>query len=129
MREQGRKGAWVRRLRSRLAEAQNQRCAYCFRRFGEHGKRSVATIDEVVARKHGGKRKYMNCVAACDGCNTKRGHGSALQFAAAVLAKRQLHDWAALSPTKKWRMWKRREGPHPLLGRPPAIIYPERGWW
>lgn len=63
-------------LREHLT-AQDHRCAYCRRRVAADatGERR-ATIDHVVARKEGGADARANTVAACLGCNTRKGHGS-----------------------------------------------------
>lgn len=45
-------------------------CQYCFDRFPDH----ELTIDHVVPRAAGGKTSWENCVAACQQCNTRKGH-------------------------------------------------------
>lgn len=63
--------AW---LRAHLAE-QDGRCAYCRRRIGIDlpGNRR-ATVDHVVPRRMNGADARANTVAACLGCNTRKGH-------------------------------------------------------
>jgi len=56
----------------------NATCAYC----GGHG----STIDHIVPRSRGGKNSWLNTVAACGGCNQRKGDrelaaaGMALRF-------------------------------------------------
>ncbi|CAN5283662.1 hypothetical protein BH11PSE11_BH11PSE11_07680 [soil metagenome] len=45
-------------------------CAYCGERFA-HQKLSR---DHILARTHGGRDTWMNCVTACRVCNQKKGH-------------------------------------------------------
>ncbi len=41
------------------------RCAYCGRK--------AATIDHLLPRSRGGEWSWANCVAACSGCNERKG--------------------------------------------------------
>lgn len=50
----------------------NHTCAYC----GKY----ADTIDHVIPRKEGGLSTYDNCVAACVGCNRKKGHKTLKQM-------------------------------------------------
>lgn len=66
--------AYLIRLRQRLSEAQNHRCAYC-------GTREVPlTIDHVIPRSRGGRYGYANCVAACEPCNHDRDNRNAFTY-------------------------------------------------
>lgn len=61
---------WIaQRLRARLAEAQNWRCAYC------HGclEPDTVTIEHVVPLVLGGEDAWENMAAACQRCNQRRG--------------------------------------------------------
>ncbi|HEY3502290.1 MAG TPA: HNH endonuclease [Actinocatenispora sp.] len=66
------------------------RCAYCGGR--------AATLDHVLPRSRGGANTWLNTVAACGGCNQRKGDrtpaeaGMPLRIAPAVPA------WAALTP-------------------------------
>jgi 5-methylcytosine-specific restriction endonuclease McrA len=62
------------RLRQRILESQNHRCAYCFT------DNKVITLDHVVPVSQGGKASYYNLVAACDPCNQRRGIIDAYEF-------------------------------------------------
>ncbi len=62
------------RLRQRILESQNHRCAYCFTDY------KVITLDHVVPVSQGGKPSYNNLVAACDPCNQNRGNMDAYEF-------------------------------------------------
>lgn len=66
--------AWRRRMIRRLSEAQNHRCCYCgVDMVADHLHQHGATIEHVVTRAAGGKTTWLNLVAACRTCNTKRG--------------------------------------------------------
>jgi 5-methylcytosine-specific restriction endonuclease McrA len=45
------------------------RCMYCGKRFGA----SHLSIDHVVPKSRGGKSTWLNVVAACNPCNTRKG--------------------------------------------------------
>jgi 5-methylcytosine-specific restriction endonuclease McrA len=63
------------KLRSRLSEAQNHRCAYCGCDI-----RDSATIDHLQAHSQGGRADYDNCVAACPKCNMERDQKNPQRF-------------------------------------------------
>lgn len=65
--------ATMKRLRRRLAEAQNWRCAYCGVGMSEDPKGlDKATLDHVVTLHHGGSNAPANLVVACFLCNEYR---------------------------------------------------------
>lgn len=78
-----RRGAGIaisKRLR-RLSEAQNHRCAYCHCVLVyEQDRNESMTIDHVVPVSKGGKRKWINEVAACARCNRLKDNMSADEF-------------------------------------------------
>lgn len=43
------------------------RCAYC------GGQKERLSIDHIIPKSRGGKTSFENCVAACRGCNLKKG--------------------------------------------------------
>lgn len=43
------------------------RCAYC-------GRLTATTMDHVVPRSRGGATSWLNAVAACEGCNARKGN-------------------------------------------------------
>jgi 5-methylcytosine-specific restriction endonuclease McrA len=51
------------------------RCQYCLNMFH----RSKLTLDHVLPKSLGGKRSFMNFVAACAPCNTRRGNDVSIQ--------------------------------------------------
>jgi 5-methylcytosine-specific restriction endonuclease McrA len=73
----------ISKLRRKLCEAQNHRCAYCgdrviqvwevrqiyknYKSPSKHPK--LATLDHVIPKTHGGKADYGNSVVACKSCN------------------------------------------------------------
>jgi 5-methylcytosine-specific restriction endonuclease McrA len=63
-------------VRTRLAEAQNWKCCYCYCEMNgipDH-KRSV-TIEHVTPKSLGGTDDETNLAAACKRCNNARGNG------------------------------------------------------
>ncbi|MEM6476636.1 MAG: HNH endonuclease [Pseudomonadota bacterium] len=65
--------ARFRRIRHKLAQAQNFTCCYCGRRFGAKGTRFAATIEHLKPKMDGGSNKQDNLAAACLHCNQHRG--------------------------------------------------------
>lgn len=60
-------------LRTRLAEAQNWRCAYCgIKCTDEREIGHSATIEHIVPRSIGGRDVWENMVMACKNCNSNR---------------------------------------------------------
>lgn len=76
-----------RKIAVMLSESQNWKCCYCGEvmwhpKVGGYGPIELrATFDHVIAQVHGGSDSLDNLVMACWGCNTKRGHQSAWEFA------------------------------------------------
>lgn len=66
----------------RLAEAQNWRCAYCAVVFvmAPRDHDHAPSFDEVIPRALGGAKDWDNQVAACRGCNNRRGIMPARKF-------------------------------------------------
>lgn len=64
-----------RRLLAVMIQEQFGRCHYCNVSFNMFSATSALrpTIDEKVPRSLGGVRTRSNCVAACDGCNRRKG--------------------------------------------------------
>jgi 5-methylcytosine-specific restriction endonuclease McrA len=66
-----------------------RRCGYC------HG--TATTVDHIVPRSRGGRNTWLNTIAACDGCNQRKGDrppaeaGMRLRFDATV------PTWASLA--------------------------------
>ncbi|MDR1077304.1 MAG: HNH endonuclease [Propionibacteriaceae bacterium] len=54
--------------KSAVLRRDNYRCAYCGRPAG--------TVDHVQARSRGGMSNWLNCVAACFDCNSRKGDRS-----------------------------------------------------
>ena len=71
------------RIRERLSEAQNHRCAYC---GGDV--RETATLEHVVSKYAGGKNAQDNLVVACPGCNVRRGKINAFKFFRKITGQR-----------------------------------------
>jgi len=72
------------RLRARLAEAQNHRCCYCGVRMADTTKQpDSVTLEHVQAKSHGGRTTFWNCAAACYLCNYTRDVINPTKFAKA----------------------------------------------
>ncbi len=55
--------------RRNIIARDDYRCQYCAKRFGA----SHLSIDHVVPKSRGGKSTWLNVVAACSPCNTRKG--------------------------------------------------------
>lgn len=70
-----------RKRRLALAGSQAWRCCYCSGIMDMDGERAaLATVDHVIPAATGGPTNFMNCVAACRGCNAARGVMRATRF-------------------------------------------------
>jgi 5-methylcytosine-specific restriction endonuclease McrA len=69
----------TKRLRRRLSEAQNHRCAYCGKQFGSKYY-DRCTIEHYQAKSHGGRTNFDNTVVACCRCNQQRGNAHPMKF-------------------------------------------------
>jgi 5-methylcytosine-specific restriction endonuclease McrA len=75
--------------RSGVLARDGRRCGYCAG--------TATTVDHILPRSRGGKNTWLNTVAACDGCNQRKGDrtpaeaGMVLQFEATV------PTWASLA--------------------------------
>lgn len=63
--------------RNGILRRDNWTCAYCGR--------TGTTFDHILPRHLGGRTTWLNCVAACEGCNNRRKGGKTLAQAAMVL--------------------------------------------
>lgn len=62
--------AYRKRLRARLAEAQNWRCCYCgIRMDGNENEPNAPTLEHVNPIYYGGSGSVENLVVACRDCN------------------------------------------------------------
>ena len=66
-----------------------RRCAYC----GGH----ATTIDHVLPRSRGGQNTWTNTVAACGGCNQRKGDRTPSEARMPLLATPVAPAWGALS--------------------------------
>lgn len=70
-----------RKLRIKLSEAQNHRCAYCTETMSlDYMQPTSATLEHVVPSSHGGSNHESNLVVACYSCNHARGNTSLIYF-------------------------------------------------
>ena len=69
---------------SRLAFAQENRCAYCQETFGSFDDEANPTLDHVIPQARGGRNIESNFVAACARCNHAKGAMDAATFCAII---------------------------------------------
>jgi 5-methylcytosine-specific restriction endonuclease McrA len=65
------------------------RCAYCGR--------TATTIDHVLPRSRGGANSWLNTVAACGGCNQRKGDRTPSEARMPLRTAPAVRTWAALS--------------------------------
>lgn len=65
-----------------LSEAQNHKCCYCSceMTLEDDNSPTMATREHIIPRVFGGPTEWWNLVAACNECNTLRGHMDAQAF-------------------------------------------------
>ena len=69
--------------RSRMSEAQNHRCCWCYcLTTDERNKNNSSTLEHVLPVSKGGKNHPDNFAMACYECNNKRGFKPVEQFMA-----------------------------------------------
>lgn len=89
----------VKLLKIRVSEAQNHRCAYCYKDmvlesptiYGYKNPNNLATLDHYIPKFYGGPLTYDNAVAACLKCNTSRGSRPAMEFFKEKLARKAMN--------------------------------------
>jgi 5-methylcytosine-specific restriction endonuclease McrA len=65
------------------------RCAYC----GGH----ATTVDHVLPRSRGGRNTWLNTVAACDGCNQRKGDRTPAEAGMRSRIEPATPSWASLA--------------------------------
>ncbi|WP_173070155.1 HNH endonuclease [Phytohabitans houttuyneae] len=66
-----------------------RRCAYC----GGH----ATTVDHVLPRSRGGRNTWLNTVAACDGCNQRKGDRTPAEAGMRSSFEPATPSWASLA--------------------------------
>jgi 5-methylcytosine-specific restriction endonuclease McrA len=66
------------------------RCAYCGR--------TATTVDHVVPQSRGGPNTWTNTVAACGGCNQRKGDRTPAEAGMPLRVEPSAPTWAMLSP-------------------------------
>lgn len=66
-----------------------RRCAYC----GGH----ATTVDHVLPRSRGGRNTWLNTVAACDGCNQRKGDRTPAEAGMRLSFEPATPSWASLA--------------------------------
>ena len=64
------------------------RCGYC--------RSTATTIDHIVPRSRGGKNSWTNTVAACGGCNQRKGDRTPAEAGMRLLFEPTAPSWAVL---------------------------------
>jgi 5-methylcytosine-specific restriction endonuclease McrA len=75
--------------RSGVLARDNRRCGYC----GGH----ATTIDHVMPRSRGGKNTWLNTVAACGGCNGRKGDRTPDEARMPLRVKPAAPSWASIA--------------------------------
>ena len=65
------------------------RCAYC----GGH----ATTVDHILPRSRGGRNTWLNTVAACDGCNQRKGDRTPAEAGMRSRIEPATPSWASLA--------------------------------
>jgi HNH endonuclease len=67
----------------------NHRCGYCGG--------SASTVDHIVPRSRGGKNSWLNTVAACGGCNQRKGDRTPAEARMPLRITPAAPSWTALA--------------------------------
>lgn len=67
----------------------NRCCGYC----GGH----ATTVDHVLPRSRGGRNLWTNTIAACEGCNQRKGDRTPAEAGMALRFEPKTPSWAALA--------------------------------
>lgn len=94
---------WKRIHRADAAISQGRKCKYCTAPMSLE----EATADHLVARKKGGKTTSWNIVAACQPCNSAKGHMSQHAFKMAVRRPQYHHRMSIWFASSRRRIWIR----------------------
>ena len=76
--------------RSGVRARDGHRCAYCGA--------SATTIDHVLPRSRGGRNTWLNTVAACGGCNQRKGDRTPAEAGMRLRVTPAVPTWASLAP-------------------------------
>jgi 5-methylcytosine-specific restriction endonuclease McrA len=75
--------------RSGVLVRDGRRCGYC------HG--AATTVDHIVPRSRGGRNTWLNTIAACDGCNQRKGDRTPAEAGMVLRSEPTLPSWASLA--------------------------------
>lgn len=75
--------------RSGVLNRDGHRCGYCPAR--------ATTVDHILPRSRGGKNSWLNTIAACDGCNQRKGDRTPAEAGMRLRFKATAPTWAALA--------------------------------
>jgi 5-methylcytosine-specific restriction endonuclease McrA len=66
-----------------------RRCGYC--------DKAATTVDHIFPTSRGGRNKWSNTVAACDGCNQRKGDRTPAEAGMVLRVKPTAPTWASLA--------------------------------
>ena len=66
-----------------------RRCGYC----AGHG----TTVDHILPRSRGGRNTWLNTIAACEGCNQRKGDRTPAEAGMVLRFEATTPSWAALA--------------------------------
>lgn len=75
--------------RSGVLARDGRRCAYC--------EGPATTVDHVLPRSRGGRNTWLNTVAACDGCNQRKGDRTPAEAGMRPRFEPSTPSWASLA--------------------------------
>jgi 5-methylcytosine-specific restriction endonuclease McrA len=74
--------------RSGVLIRDGRRCGYCLG--------LATTVDHILPRSRGGKNTWLNTIAACDGCNQRKGDRAPAEAGMALRFEATTPTWASL---------------------------------
>ena len=79
--------------RSGVVHRDGRRCAYC--------SAAGTTVDHILPRSRGGRNTWSNTVAACYGCNQRKGNRTPAEAGMVLRFEPTVPTWAALTPVAR----------------------------
>lgn len=76
--------------RSGVLNRDNRCCGYC--------SGTATTVDHIMPTSRGGRNSWTNTVAACEGCNQRKGDRTPAEAGMVLRIKATAPSWASLAP-------------------------------